>query len=118
MPLNNSTKPVIVVDVDGTLADAARRYARGPAHEFVVGDLDVTFADEKTNLPYEGRGDRETLRAAIDALPAAQRDAIRLVKLGEMSLREAAGASGTTVGALKVATHRAMMALRKRLTNR
>jgi RNA polymerase sigma-70 factor (ECF subfamily) len=32
-----------------------------------------------------------------------------------MSLKEAAAASGTSVGALKVATHRAMDALRRKL---
>jgi RNA polymerase sigma-70 factor (ECF subfamily) len=32
-----------------------------------------------------------------------------------MSLKEAAAASGTSVGALKIATHRAMDALRRKL---
>jgi DNA-directed RNA polymerase specialized sigma24 family protein len=44
-----------------------------------------------------------------------QRHAIRMLKLGEMSLKEAAVASNMTIGALKVATHRAMTALRKML---
>jgi H+/Cl- antiporter ClcA len=39
----------------------------------------------------------------------------RQLKLRDMSLREAASASGTSIGALKVATHRAMTALRKML---
>jgi RNA polymerase sigma-70 factor (ECF subfamily) len=38
-----------------------------------------------------------------------------MLKLREMSLKEAAAASGTSVGALKVATHRAMDALRRKL---
>ena len=38
-----------------------------------------------------------------------------MLKLREMSLEEAAAASGTSVGALKVATHRAMDALRRKL---
>jgi RNA polymerase sigma-70 factor (ECF subfamily) len=38
-----------------------------------------------------------------------------MVKLREMSLKEAAAASGTTVGALKVSIHRAVAALRKAL---
>jgi DNA-directed RNA polymerase specialized sigma24 family protein len=46
-------------------------------------------------------------------VPAGQREAIELLKLRELSLKEAAAASGTTVGALKVATHRAMIALRR-----
>jgi len=38
------------------------------------------------------------------------------LKLREMSLREAAAASGTSIGALKVSVHRAMATLRKALT--
>jgi RNA polymerase sigma factor (sigma-70 family) len=55
------------------------------------------------------------LGAAIDRLPPEQRQAIKLLKLTEMSLKEAAAASGRSVGAMKVATHRAMKALRKML---
>jgi DNA-directed RNA polymerase specialized sigma24 family protein len=57
----------------------------------------------------------QELKEAIATLPPIQRDAIQMLKLGEMSLKEAAAASNTTVGALKVATHRAMTALRKML---
>ena len=55
---------------------------------------------------------------AIQELPAGQRSAIELLKLQEMSLKEAAAATGTSVGALKVSTFRAMDALRRRLANR
>ncbi len=60
-------------------------------------------------------GDPDVLKEAIADLPAGQRRAIELLKLREMSLKEAAAASGTSVGALKVATHRAMDALRRKL---
>jgi RNA polymerase sigma-70 factor (ECF subfamily) len=36
-----------------------------------------------------------------------------MLKLEEMSLREAASASGTSIAALKVATHRGLKSLRK-----
>lgn len=39
-----------------------------------------------------------------------------MLKLRGLSLKEAAAASGTSIGALKVATHRAINALRKTLT--
>jgi RNA polymerase sigma-70 factor (ECF subfamily) len=58
----------------------------------------------------------EALQDALRALPAGQRRAIELLKLQELSLKEAAARSGTSVGALKVATHRAIAALRKALT--
>jgi RNA polymerase sigma-70 factor (ECF subfamily) len=58
-------------------------------------------------------GDLEALALAIRELPAGQRQAIELLKLQEMSLKEASAASGSSVSALKVATHRAMMSLRR-----
>jgi RNA polymerase sigma-70 factor (ECF subfamily) len=108
--------PWLLAITRNRLADGARRYARHQAHEIVVDDLDVTFSTEQTNPLTDECGDPEALRAAIAALPPGQRAAIEMVKLKDMSLKEAAAATGTTVGALKVATHRAMMSLRKRLT--
>jgi len=51
-------------------------------------------------------------------LPPAQRQAIRLLKLKEMSLKDAAAATGLSVTALKGATHRALKNLRKMLSHR
>ncbi len=107
--------PWLLAITRNRLADAARRYARSGAHEVVVEDLDVTFFSGKTNTLTTTYGDPDTLREAIADLPARQRSAIEMLKLREMSLKEAAAASGTSVGALKVATHRAMDALRRRL---
>jgi RNA polymerase sigma-70 factor (ECF subfamily) len=81
----------------------------------IVEDLDVTFSTEQTNTMEAVSGDPVALKEAIASLPTGQRSAIELLKLREMSLREAAAVSGTSVGALKVATHRAMDALRRRL---
>jgi RNA polymerase sigma-70 factor (ECF subfamily) len=107
--------PWLLAITRNRLADAARRHARSTAHEIHVETLAVTFADETTNTNVDSYGDAEELRKAIEGLPPIQRDAIQMLKLGEMSLKEAANASHTTVGALKVATHRAMAALRKML---
>ncbi|WP_376091513.1 sigma-70 family RNA polymerase sigma factor [Roseomonas sp. CCTCC AB2023176] len=57
----------------------------------------------------------QDLRAAVAALPASQRTALRLAKLEELSLAEASARSGMSIGALKVATHRAVASLRRRL---
>jgi RNA polymerase sigma factor (sigma-70 family) len=62
--------------------------------------------------------DRRRLGVAIDDLPPAQRQAIEMLKLKEMSLKEAAAASGMSIGALKVATYRALKSLRSFLTDR
>jgi RNA polymerase sigma-70 factor (ECF subfamily) len=50
------------------------------------------------------------------ALSPGQRDAIEMLKLREMSLKEAAAASGRSIAAVKVSVHRAMTALRKALS--
>jgi RNA polymerase sigma-70 factor (ECF subfamily) len=110
--------PWLLAITRNRLADGARRYARTAAHEIVVEDLDVTFAAEAPNPLDEGYGDVGALHHAIGALPAGQRQAIELAKLQEMSLREASALSGMTVGALKVAAHRAIANLRRLLMNK
>ena len=107
--------PWLVAIIRNRVADAARRYVRGPAQEVYVENIAVTFSDESAKFIKEGYGDPEALRLAINSLPAGQHSAIEMLKLREMSLKEAAEASGSTVGALKIATHRAMSALREKL---
>jgi RNA polymerase sigma factor (sigma-70 family) len=100
------------------LADAARRYTRRTAHELQAENLPVTFSYDGANIDTidtNGYRDPEALRQAIRDLPPGQRDAIELLKLREMSLKEAAAASGTSIGALKVSVHRAIATLRKAL---
>jgi len=107
--------PWLLAIVRNRLADGARRYARTVAREVRVDDPDVTFAEPVTN-PCSDTSDRvEALHHAVRALPAGQRQAIELLKLQGYSLREVAAATGMKIGALKVATHRAMTALRKAL---
>ena len=96
------------------LADAARRYARQGAHEVAVADPDVTFGERAANTVADDvSGDVSLLAKAIQELSPGQRQAIELLKLQEMSLKEAAAATGLSQGALKLATHRAMAALRR-----
>ena len=51
--------------------------------------------------------------AALDRLPAAQRQALLLTKVEGLSQAEAAARAGTTQGAIKLRAHRAYVALRK-----
>ena len=97
------------------LADSARRYYRGKANEVQVDELPVTFAEDPANVEGESYRDPGELANAIRGLPEGQRNAIEMLKLREMSLKEAAIASGTSVGALKVSIHRAVATLRKAL---
>jgi len=105
--------PWLVAIVRNRLVDAARRYGRQHAHETPFDDRHVTSREVGTNTNDEEIGDVEALEHAIRALPAGQRQAIELLKLREMSLKEASAATGTSVSALKVATHRAMLSLRR-----
>ena len=107
--------PWLQAIVRNRLADAARRHARRSAHEVLVDEVDVTFPSENPNVLGEAYRDPQALTHAIGVLPRGQRTAIELLKLQGLSLKEAARASGTSIGALKVATHRAMRALRKML---
>jgi len=74
---------------------------------------DIAAADASSSS--DGYGDGEEPRRAIDALPQGQRSAIELLKLREMSLKEASKATGISVGALKVSVHRAIKTLRASL---
>jgi RNA polymerase sigma-70 factor (ECF subfamily) len=56
------------------------------------------------------------LRDAVQELPESQRIALGLTKLQDLTLQEASARSGMSIGAIKVATHRAMQTLRRRLT--
>ena len=100
------------------LADAARRHVRRRAHEIELDDLDVTFQSSAANSRQDGFGDPEALAQAIQALPPGQRQAVELLKLRELSLIEASAATGMSIGALKVATYRAMASLRRTLRRR
>lgn len=51
------------------------------------------------------------LRQAVAVLPERQREAIRLLRLSELSLKEAAAQSDQSIGSLKVACHRAIKSL-------
>jgi RNA polymerase sigma-70 factor (ECF subfamily) len=97
------------------LADAGRRHVRQGAHEIGVDDLDVTFQAPVANNREETFGDPDALARAIQALPPGQRQAVELLKLRELSLREASALTGLSIGALKLATHRAIASLRRTL---
>ncbi len=95
--------------------DALRRRGRTRTHEVRDELAYETFADSAANKPAEAAETAGVLQALIAELPERQRQALQLVKIDDMSLAEAAAASGQTTGALKVNVHRALKALRMRL---
>src|SRR5271166_4010768 len=107
--------PWLLAIARNRVADGARRYVRRSANEVAVEQLPVTFAEDGANVPGDAYGDAEALRQAMRQLPPGQREAIEMLKLREMSLREAAATTGLSIAALKVAVHRGVKALRKAL---
>lgn len=110
--------PWLMAIVHNRMADAARRYVRRAENDASDGELPETFLPDDAK-DSEGRLiDADTLAHALGALPAGQRRAVEMLKIREMSLRDAALASGSSVAALKVAVHRAMQSLRKALRDK
>jgi len=93
------------------LLDRLRRRVRQSGRETELTEFHETFAAVETNHP-ELAGEAGRLHAAIAELPEGQRRAVEMLKLKEMSLKEAAKLSGQSETALKVAVHRAIKRLR------
>jgi len=110
-------RPWLVTIANRRLVDRLRRQGRLRSRETALTSDHETFPGCQANLDEEV-SDRRELRTALDNLPAGQRQAIRLLKLKEMSLKEAATATGRSVTALKGATHRALRNLRTMLCPR
>ncbi len=100
--------------------DFLRRRTRRLQHEIAEhGDLESIGSTMETpeELLLRQQAGRD-LQAAVDSLPERQREAIRLLRLRELSLNEAAAESEQSIGSLKVACHRAMKALTRAMADR
>lgn len=104
--------PWLAAICDRRSIDALRKRVRMGAHETRDERAYETFADPAANKDLEAGDAAQALAAMVAALPPAQREALELVKVKEMSLAEASAVSGQSVGALKVSVHRAIKALR------
>jgi RNA polymerase sigma-70 factor (ECF subfamily) len=107
--------PWLAAICDRRAIDALRHRGRQGARETHDAQAYETFADPAANRDREAHDAAEALAALIATLPPAQREALDLLKVKEMSLIEASQASGQSVGALKVGVHRAIKALRLRV---
>lgn len=86
-------------------ADYGRRGHRRRLHELLTEAV-----PEATVEPSADAG--SLLSAVLHGLPRSQREALQLLKLQGLSIREAASRIGTTPGAIKLRAHRAYSALR------
>lgn len=109
--------PWLVAIANRRLVDRLRRQGRTSARETALEPHDETFAAPEANL-YPDAMEQGALRAAVAGLPPRQREAITLLKLQELSLKEASAASGLSIASLKVSVHRGMKNLRKMLPDR
>lgn len=105
-------RPWLAAIVSRRAIDALRRRGRRAAHEIPQESGIETFPDVRAN-GLEVAEASETVTRMMDGLPPKQREALQLVKVKELSLKEASAASGQSVGALKVNVHRAIRRLRR-----
>jgi len=107
-------KPWLVAIAKRRIADRLRSQFRRHSRETFLTDEHETFAAPETNL-IEQESEAKRLRDAVAQLPEGQRQAVVMLKLEEKSLAETAAATGLSVAALKVSSHRALKNLRKLL---
>ncbi len=92
--------------------DGLRRRLRQARHEVADATAHETFIDPQANNDVEHLRSAEEVGELLRLLPARQRAALEALKLREMTLAEASVASGQSIGALKVNSHRALKALK------
>jgi len=92
--------------------DGLRRRIRIARFETPEAGVYETFGDAAANNDMDGVRSAQEVEALLQHLPPRQREALEALKLRELSLVEAAAASGQSVAALKVNTHRALKSLR------
>ncbi len=96
------------------LIDRLRRRGRTRLRETALTEAHETFVTDETNI-HEDASEIRRLHEAIAALPPGQRQAVELLRLQELSLKEASVVSGQSSSALKVALHRALKRLSRLL---
>jgi RNA polymerase sigma factor (sigma-70 family) len=98
--------------------DGLRRRLRVARHEISADAHSYeTFSEPVANDDIEALRARDEVGELLRRLPARQREALEALKLRQLSLAQASAASGQSVAALKVNTHRALKALRALFQN-
>ncbi len=109
-------RPWLAAIAERRAVDRGRSRGRVASRQVEIdAAAEVTAPGPGADAEIDSRRAAAALRAAVETLPASQRTALGLTKIEGLSLAEASQRSGMTVGALKVATHRALQSLRRRL---
>ncbi|WP_372616810.1 RNA polymerase sigma factor [Falsiroseomonas sp.] len=108
-------RPWLAAIAERRAVDRGRRRGRTSLREVdLEAAMDVATPERAADAELDSRRAAVELRRAVEDLPQAQRTALGLTKIEDLSLAEASSRSGMSVGALKVATHRALRSLRRR----
>jgi len=108
-------RPWLMAIAGYRLADHLRkRTRRRPELDGIVMD-EETFCPAPTKCHAQGVVGLLDMRRALNSLSTIQKQAIQMLRVEQMSLKEASTLSGRSVAALKVAVHRATLALRREL---
>lgn len=99
-------------------ADTLRRRFRHAARESPIDDVPVTFSGLATKETQEAASEQAKVMDVIAGMSARDQQVLEALKVRELSLREASREIGMSTGALKVASHRAMMRLRQAVTGK
>lgn len=105
--------PWLITIARRRIADAARRSSSISRHETLVDVLPDAASSTDHQAEHLARDDAEHLREALGKLGEGQREAVELLKVRGLSLKEASALSGKSVPALKVNMHRALKSLRE-----
>lgn len=113
-------KPWLVTIATRRCIDLLRRRSQRMRHELESegAEDEAIHGDCGPEETASRKREADYLHQAVAALPERQREAIRLLRLDELSLDEASAASDQSVGSLKVACHRAIRSLHAALSGK
>jgi RNA polymerase sigma-70 factor (ECF subfamily) len=110
-------RPWLIAITERRALDRIRARGRRSGREATLDlAMDLPAAEGSADAALDANRAAAKLRDAVQDLPESQRTALGLTKLQDLTLQEASARSGMSVGAIKVATHRAVQTLRRRLT--
>jgi len=107
-------RPWLSAITRNAIIDSFRDRGRRRDREVEVEMID-SFAAPESEPDLDAGKLSPSLAAALNRLPAQQREAVVLIQVEGLSVAEAAVRAGVTPGALKVRAHRGYRALRKAL---
>jgi RNA polymerase sigma-70 factor (ECF subfamily) len=107
--------PWLMAIAHNRMVDHARRNSRRFEREVPIDVLPGEGHSAVAHADSAAYADPRPLWRAIDKLPKSQRIALELLKFSQMSLKEASNATGISIAALRVSSHRALKSLRASL---